>query len=114
MGLLDNHPELLEKFTVLAEGFAKTGYVAPMNVLWTYHFINENSVVADSIWENYVKGSNQIMFQKVQYTILYCALYSIRCTLHCAHYALCSTVERGKLRNNRLNENGQGSQKRKF
>jgi len=65
MGLLDNHPELLEKFTVLAEGFAKTGYVAPMNVLWTYHFINENSVVADSIWENYVKGSNQIMFQKV-------------------------------------------------
>jgi len=65
MGLLDNHPELLDKFTVLAEGFAKTGYVAPMNVLWTYHFINENTATADSIWENYVKGSNQIMFQKV-------------------------------------------------
>jgi pentatricopeptide repeat protein len=65
MGLLDNHPELLDRFTVLAQEFANTGYVAPMNVLWTYHFINDNSEVADSIWEKYVKSSNQIMFQKV-------------------------------------------------
>merc|ERR1712168_1199772 len=40
-------------------------YVAPMNVLWTYHFINGNSEIADSIWQNYVKNSTQIMFQKV-------------------------------------------------
>lgn len=65
MGLLDNHPELLDKFTVLAKEFAKTGYIAPMNVLWTYHFINNNNLVADNIWEEYVKSSNQIMFQKV-------------------------------------------------
>jgi len=64
MGLLDNHPELLGKFTVLAEQFAKAGYIAPMNVLWTYHFINENGV-AETIWEDYIKSSNQIMFQKV-------------------------------------------------
>ena len=65
MGLLDNHPELLDRFTVLAQEFANTGYVAPMNVLWTYHFINNNGEVADTIWEKYVKSSNQIMFQKV-------------------------------------------------
>jgi len=65
MGLLDNHPELLDSFTRLAEKFARTGYIAPMNVLWTYHFINENGAVADTIWQQYVKSSNQIMFQKV-------------------------------------------------
>ena len=31
------------KLQVLAEGFANTGYLAPMNVLWTYHFINNNT-----------------------------------------------------------------------
>ena len=66
MGLLDHHPELLDKFTGLAEQFAATaGYVAPMNVLWAYHFINNNVEVADTIWERYVKDSNQIMFQKI-------------------------------------------------
>jgi len=65
MGLLDNHPELLDRFTVLAEQFAKTGYVAPMNVLWTYHFINNNQELSDPIWERYVRSSNQIMFQKI-------------------------------------------------
>ena len=65
MGLLDNHPELLDRFTTLAQEFARAGYVAPMNVLWTYHFINDNTEAADTIWEQYVKDSNQIMFQKV-------------------------------------------------
>merc|ERR1712062_662916 len=50
MGLLDSHPELLDRYTGLAQQFAAIDYVAPMNVLWTYHFIH---------------GSNQIMFQKV-------------------------------------------------
>ena len=40
-------------------------YVAPMNVLWTYHFIHGNTEVAETIWQDYVKKSNQIMFQKV-------------------------------------------------
>jgi len=55
----------LDRFTVLAEQFAKTGYVAPMNVLWTYHFINNNQELSDPIWERYVRSSNQIMFQKI-------------------------------------------------
>ena len=65
MGLLDTYPDLLDRYTTLAVKFATIDYVAPMNVLWTYHFINGNSEIAESIWQNYVKNSNQIMFQKV-------------------------------------------------
>ena len=65
MGLLDTYPELLDRYTTLAVKFATIEYVAPMNVLWTYHFINGNAEIAESIWQNYVKNSNQIMFQKV-------------------------------------------------
>jgi len=65
MGLLDSHPELLERYTTLANKFAGIGYVAPMNVLWTYHFIHGNNDIANNIWQNHVKSSNQIMFQKV-------------------------------------------------
>jgi len=65
MGLLDSHPELLERYTGLAHQFARIGYVAPMNVLWTYHFIHGNSELAETIWQDYVKNSSQIMFQKV-------------------------------------------------
>jgi len=65
MGLLDSHPELLDRYTTLANKFAGIGYVAPMNVLWTYHFIHGNRDIASTIWQNHVKNSNQIMFQKV-------------------------------------------------
>jgi len=65
MGLLDTHPELLDRYTSLAHKFAAINYVAPMNVLWTYHFIHSNSELASTIWQDYVRSSNQIMFQKV-------------------------------------------------
>merc|ERR1712130_985681 len=65
MGLLDSHPELLDRYTGLAQQFAAIDYVAPMNVLWTYHFIHGNPEIAEPIWQNFVKSSNQIMFQKV-------------------------------------------------
>jgi leucine-rich PPR motif-containing protein len=65
MGLLDTHPHLLDRFDKLATKFADLGYIAPMNVLWTYHFIHQDREKADRIWQDYVKDSNQIMFQKV-------------------------------------------------
>ena len=65
MGLLDTHPEILNRFTHLATKFSSIGYVAPMNVLWTYHFIQGNTETANSIWQSHVKSSSQIMFQKV-------------------------------------------------
>ena len=62
-----SHPELLDRYTGLAQQFAAIDYVAPMNVLWTYHFIHGNPEIAEPIWQNFVKGSNQIMFQKVTF-----------------------------------------------
>jgi hypothetical protein len=61
-----SHPELLERYTGLAHQFARVDYVAPMNVLWTYHFIHGNEELAEPIWQDFVKNSNQIMFQKVR------------------------------------------------
>ena len=60
----------MDRYTLLAQQFAAIDYVAPMNVLWTYHFIHGNTDVAEPIWQNFVKGSNQIMFQKVTNTPL--------------------------------------------
>jgi len=65
MGLLDNHPELVDRFSGLAAQFAEVGYTAPMNVLWIYHFIRQDTETAGRIWQDYVKDSPQIMFQKV-------------------------------------------------
>lgn len=65
LGLLDTNPEVLQRFTYLAEKYASIGYPAPMNVLWTYHYIQGNHDIASNIWKTHVKDSNQIMFQKV-------------------------------------------------
>eukprot|EP00096_Caligus_rogercresseyi_P007793 TRINITY_DN2586_c0_g1_i1.p1 TRINITY_DN2586_c0_g1~~TRINITY_DN2586_c0_g1_i1.p1 ORF type:complete len:541 (-),score=189.14 TRINITY_DN2586_c0_g1_i1:344-1891(-) len=65
MGLLESEPNLLGKYKKLAEGYVSSGYVAPMNVLWTYFFIMGHYEEAQSIWESYLAPSSQIMFQKV-------------------------------------------------
>jgi len=65
MGLLESDPKLVENFTDLAYKFAELGYIAPMNVLWTYHFIGGRHDIATPLWQDYVQGCPQIMFQKV-------------------------------------------------
>ena len=65
MGLLESDPRLVENFTELAYKFAELGYIAPMNVLWTYHFIGGRHDIATPLWQEYVQGCPQIMFQKV-------------------------------------------------
>jgi len=65
MGLLESDPQLVESFTTLAYKFARLGYIAPMNVLWTYHFIGGRHDIATPLWQDYVQGCPQIMFQKV-------------------------------------------------
>ena len=41
MGLLECNPDLAGRYEALARRFADNlGYVAPANVLWTFHFIN--------------------------------------------------------------------------
>ena len=65
MGLLESDPQLVESFTTLSYKFAELGYIAPMNVLWTYHFIGGRHDIATPLWQEYVQGCPQIMFQKV-------------------------------------------------
>ena len=65
MGLLESHPELIDRYSALAHRFVNHGYLAPMNVLWTYYFINGMREEAMGVWERYVKDCPQIMFQKV-------------------------------------------------
>ncbi|TRY73427.1 hypothetical protein TCAL_02200 [Tigriopus californicus] len=65
MGLLENYPELIGHYSKLAHKFIQYDYIAPMNVLWTYHFINGRHDLAAPLWENYVKNCPQIMFQKI-------------------------------------------------
>jgi hypothetical protein len=65
MGLLESNPGLVDSYTILALKFVNLGYVAPVNVLWTYHFINGRHHLAEPLWNAYVKTCPQIMFQKV-------------------------------------------------
>lgn len=65
MGLLESNPHLVDSYTDLALRFVSLGYVAPVNVLWTYHFISGRHDLAEPLWQRYVKSCPQIMFQKV-------------------------------------------------
>ena len=65
MGLLEANPDLVHSYTVLAIKFVQLGYVAPVNVLWSYHFINGRHDLAEPLWNQYVRTCPQIMFQKV-------------------------------------------------
>lgn len=65
MGLLEANPNLVEPYTKLALKFVDLGYVAPVNVLWTYHFINGRHDLAKPLWDRFVRTCPQIMFQKV-------------------------------------------------
>jgi len=65
MGLLESNPNLVKPYTKLALKFVDLEYVAPVNVLWTYHFINGHHDLAQPLWEKYVRTCPQIMFQKV-------------------------------------------------
>ena len=65
MGLLESNPALVVPYTEMALKFVHFGYVAPVNVLWTYHFINGRHDLAQPLWDQYVRTCPQIMFQKV-------------------------------------------------
>lgn len=65
MGLLESNPALVVPYTEMALKFVNFGYVAPVNVLWTYHFINGRHDLAQPLWDQFVRTCPQIMFQKV-------------------------------------------------
>ena len=65
MGLLENNPDLIPKYARVAEKYIGLDYIAPMNVLWTYYFINGQHDKAEPLWNKHVKNCPQIMFQKI-------------------------------------------------
>lgn len=65
VGILDQHPELLPKYEILAKKYASRGIVAPMNVLWSHYFTLGNYETADSLWNEHLQNTPRIMFQRV-------------------------------------------------
>ncbi len=66
MGLLESNRHLIGDYSRVALKFLhRLNYVAPVNVLWTYHFINGDEEKATKLWQDYVKDCPQIMFQKI-------------------------------------------------
>jgi hypothetical protein len=71
MGLLENNPDLIDDYERLAKKFLHMGYVAPVNVLWTFFYIHGNHQRARELWEAHVRDCPQIMFQKICQTARY-------------------------------------------
>ncbi|XP_055375539.1 leucine-rich PPR motif-containing protein, mitochondrial [Condylostylus longicornis] len=64
-GILESHPELIEKFKEVAAAYANKNILGPMNVLWVHYFANDNETKAQEIWDKYLKSSPRLMFQRI-------------------------------------------------
>ncbi|CAH1960974.1 unnamed protein product [Acanthoscelides obtectus] len=49
----------------LAVKYSNKNIIGPLNVLWTYCFIEGKDEKAEHIWNTYLKDSPRIMFQKI-------------------------------------------------
>ncbi|XP_030763676.1 leucine-rich PPR motif-containing protein, mitochondrial [Sitophilus oryzae] len=67
-GILEHHPNLTDKYEQIAIKYASKGIVGPLNVLWTKYFISNKDEKATQIWNEYLKDSPRIMFQKIVQT----------------------------------------------
>lgn len=63
--LLKTHPDLIERVEKLAREYTKHDYYSLLNVVWMHHFINENTVVADRIFNETAKFSTDFGFRNV-------------------------------------------------
>ncbi|XP_029714531.2 leucine-rich PPR motif-containing protein, mitochondrial [Aedes albopictus] len=64
-GILTKHPEMHDRYKAVAEKYVKYDLIAPMNALWTYHFMMNNEVEAQQIWDQFLINSSRVMFQKI-------------------------------------------------
>ncbi|GAB0096334.1 Leucine-rich PPR motif-containing protein [Sergentomyia squamirostris] len=64
-GLLIKHPELVDKFEVLAKKFAEDKIISPMNVLWMHQFVAGNEEAHEKIWNEHLANSNRVMFHRI-------------------------------------------------
>ena len=65
VGILEAMPESAEQFEQLALKYAAKGQLGPMNVLWSFHFINNNKETADRLWNEYLASAPRLMFQRI-------------------------------------------------
>uniref|UniRef100_A0A6B2E5A6 Putative bicoid mrna stability factor n=1 Tax=Phlebotomus kandelakii TaxID=1109342 RepID=A0A6B2E5A6_9DIPT len=67
-GILEKHPELLEKYDDMARKFIEHKITAPMNVLWIHHFVNGNKEAAEKIWREHLHEAPRLMFHRIVQT----------------------------------------------
>ncbi|CAO1333276.1 unnamed protein product [Diamesa serratosioi] len=65
VGILEAMPESAEQFEQLALKYAAKGQLGPMNVLWSFHFINNNKETADRLWNEHLVSAPRLMFQRI-------------------------------------------------
>lgn len=65
VGILEAMPESADQFEQLALKYAAKGQLGPMNVLWSFHFINNNKETADRLWNEYLASAPRLMFQRI-------------------------------------------------
>ncbi|KAB0799524.1 hypothetical protein PPYR_07404 [Photinus pyralis] len=65
LGIMEKHPELIDKYEAIALKYAQRGIVAPLNVLWSYYFVEGHSEKAKTIWDTYLHNTPRLMFQRV-------------------------------------------------
>ncbi|XP_062545497.1 leucine-rich PPR motif-containing protein, mitochondrial [Armigeres subalbatus] len=95
-GILTEHPELLDRYKSVAEKYNQFGLIAPMNALWSYHFMMNNQTEAQQIWDQYLVNTPRVMFQKI--------IQQARDTND--DVLVCRLIE--QLKNSKISENGLG------
>lgn len=64
IGIIDQHPESIEKFHEVAKKYAEKKVIGPVNVLWMHYFINHDPK-ADELFKDYLSSAPRLMFQRV-------------------------------------------------
>lgn len=64
-GILSQHPEMHDRYKTIAEKYVKYDLIAPMNALWSHHFMANNAEQAKQIFDIYLFNRPRVMFQKI-------------------------------------------------
>lgn len=65
IGLLENNPETVDRFEVLAKKYASHNILGPINVLWIWHFLHGDAQKADKIFKEFLSSAPRLMFHRI-------------------------------------------------
>lgn len=65
VGILEELPQMSDRFEIIATKYAKKGLLSPVNVLWMHHFISGDQQIADKLWTNHLAAAPRLMFQRI-------------------------------------------------